>query len=284
MAIKTPRVTNNGQRHRTAIDYTAAGVHRGNPHKSLVRGHSEKAGRNNLGKITVRHRGSGNKRLLRDVDLIQAKYDVPGTVERIEYDPFRSCFIGLVLYRDGDRRYVPLVEGVAVGATIVSSKGKVDLNPGNRMLLKHIPTGVIISNLELVPGEGARVVRGAGSQASIIAKEGDFANVKLPSGEVRRFSKDVAATIGQASNVDHGNERLGKAGRRRWKRVRPTVKGKNMNPVDHPHGGGEGHSPIGLKHPKTPWGKPALGVRTRQHGKFSNRLVVKARKGRKLPR
>jgi large subunit ribosomal protein L2 len=284
MAIKTPKVTNNAQRERSALDYDAYGIHRGNPLKRLAKGHAEKAGRNNLGKITVRHRGSGNKRLLRTVDLVQDKYDVPGKVERVEYDPFRSCFIGLVLYRDGDRRYVPLVEGVAVGSAIVASRGKIDMALGNRMPLKHIPTGVIISNLELVPGEGARVVRGAGSQASIVAKEGEYAHVRLPSGEVRLFSKEAAATIGQASNIDHGNVRLGKAGRRRWKRVRPTVKGKNMNPVDHPHGGGEGHSPIGLKHPKTPWGKPALGVKTRRHGKPSNRFVVKPRKGRSKPR
>ncbi|MFO0702883.1 MAG: 50S ribosomal protein L2 [Candidatus Andersenbacteria bacterium] len=284
MAIKTPRVTNNAQRERTVIDYDAVGIHRGNPHKSLAKGHAEKAGRNNLGKITVRHRGNGNKRLLRTVDFAQAKYDVPGIVERVEYDPFRSCFIGLVLYKDGDRRYVPLAEGVLVGSRIVASRGKVDLVAGNRMLLKHIPTGVIISNLELTPGEGARVVRGAGGQASIVAKEGEFANVRLPSGEIRLFSKECAATIGQASNADHGNVRLGKAGRRRWKRQRPTVRGKVMNPVDHPHGGGEGRQPIGLKHPKTPWGKPALGVKTRQRGKPSNRFVIKPRKGRSLPR
>lgn len=280
MAIKTPKVTNNAQRERVVIDYDAVGMHRGNPHKSLAKGHSENAGRNNLGKITVRHRGNGNKRLLRTVDLIQAKYDVPGTVERIEYDPFRSCFIGLVLYRDGDRRYVPLAEGVHIGSVIVSSRKKVDLAAGNRMPLKHIPTGVIICNVELKVGAGARLVRGAGSQASVVAKEGEFAHVRLPSGEVRLFNKECTATLGQASNSDHGNVRLGKAGRKRWRRIRPTVKGKNMNPVDHPHGGGEGHSPIGLKHPKTPWGKPALGYRTRQRGKPSNRFIIKPRKGR----
>src|SRR3990167_8774051 len=185
MAIKIPRVTNNAQRKRAVIDYDAVGLYRGNPRKRLARGFSEKAGRNNLGRITIRHRGNGNKRLLRQVDLLQNKYDIPGRVERIEYDPFRSAFIGLVLYRDGERRYLPVVENMKVGSVLISSRKKVDLAPGNRMPLKHIPTGVIISNIELKSGKGACVVRGAGSLATIIAKEGDYARSEEHTSELQ---------------------------------------------------------------------------------------------------
>jgi len=278
MPTKKYKPTGNSRRHLALVDYRS--VHSGKPYKKLVRGFAENSGRNNQGKITVRHRGAGNKRRLRTVDLLLDKFDIPAKIERIEYDPFRTGFIGLAVYADGDRRYVPLTEGVSVGQKIISSKNKIDLVPGNRMPLKHIPSGMIVSFIELTPGKGAQVARGAGNAASIVAKEGQIVNVKLPSGEVRIFDKEAAATIGQVSNLDHSNIRRGKAGRKRWLRRRPTVKGKSMNPVDHPHGGGEGHSPIGLKHPKTPWGKPAMGYRTRKKGKKSDRLVVRARKGR----
>lgn len=280
MPIKTYRPTTSSRRRLITIDYRE--LSKVKPCKKLLHGFSEKAGRNNQGKISVRHRGAGNKRRIRQVDMVQNKYDIPGKIESVQYDPFRSSFIALAAYRDGERRYIAIPEGIKVGATIMSSQNKIDLLPGNRMPLKHIPTGTIISYLELKAGEGAKVARSAGNQAVIASKEGNWVHVKLPSGEIRLFDKDAAATIGQASNLDHANIIYGKAGRKRWKRIRPTVKGKNMNPVDHPHGGGEGHSPIGLKHPKTPWGKPALGKITRQSRKKSNRLIVRQRKGRKL--
>lgn len=278
MPLKIARPTSNGLRKLYQAD--VSGLHRGKPHKKLTAGRARRGGRNSQGKITVRHQGGGHKRSYRMVDFVQNKFDVPGRVERMEYDPFRSNRIALVLYRDGERRYVPAVEGLAVGSTVVSSRQKVDLNPGNRMPLKHIPTGIVISQIELVEGRGAKVARSAGNQAVIAAKEGAWVQIRMPSGEIRLFSKEASATIGQVTNLDHINERKSKAGRMRWLGVRPTVKGKNMNPVDHPHGGGEGHSPIGLKHPKTPWGKPALGVKTRRRNKRSNRYIVKPRKGK----
>ncbi|MFH0830856.1 MAG: 50S ribosomal protein L2 [Parcubacteria group bacterium] len=278
MPLKITRPNNNSQRKLYGADFS--GLHRGKPYKKLTIGHAEQAGRNNQGRITVRHRGSGNKRCYRLIDFVQNKLDIVGRVERLEYDPYRSSRIALVLYRDGERRYLPTVEGLKVGSAVVSSHNRVDLSPGNRMPLKHIPTGIVISQIELLPGRGAKIARSAGNQAVIAAKEGVMVHVRLPSGEIRLFNKEASATIGQVSNLDHINERKSKAGRMRWLGVRPTVKGKSMNPVDHPHGGGEGHSPIGLKHPKTPWGKPALGVKTRRRNKRSNRFIVKPRKGK----
>ncbi|MDP2587333.1 MAG: 50S ribosomal protein L2 [bacterium] len=278
MALRIQKPTTNARRKLYVADFSE--LHQGKPYKKLVRGHAENAGRNNQGKITVRHRGAGNKRLYRLVDFVQDKYDIPGKVERLEYDPFRSARIALILYRDGERRYIPAQEGLSVGGPVLSSRKKVDLNPGNRMPLKHIPTGVTVSLLELLPGRGAKIARGAGNKATIAAKEGENVHIKMPSGEIRLFNKEVTASIGAIANADHINERKGKAGRMRWLRVRPTVKGKSMNPVDHPHGGGEGHSPIGLKHPKTPWGKPALGYKTRSRKKKSDRFIVKPRKGK----
>ncbi|MFO0704482.1 MAG: 50S ribosomal protein L2 [Candidatus Andersenbacteria bacterium] len=278
MALKIQRPVSNGQRKLYGADFS--GMHRGKPHKKLVEGHAEQAGRNNQGKITMHHRGSGNKRRYRLVDFVQDKFDVTGKVERIEYDPYRSSRIALVLYGDGERRYINAVVGLTAGQSVLSSRKKIDLNPGNRMPLKHIPTGIVISQIELEPGKGAKIARSAGNQATIAAKEGESVQIKMPSGEIRLFNKEALASVGQVSNIDHANERKSKAGRMRWLGVRPHVKGKNMNPVDHPHGGGEGHSPIGLKHPKTPWGKPALGVKTRDPNKKSNRFIVKPRKGK----
>lgn len=280
MPIKVHRPISNSNRKLITTDYGA--VHSGKPHKSLVHGHSEKSGRNNQGKITVRHRGGGNKRKYRVIDFVQDKYDIEGRVERIEYDPFRSGFVALVVYKDGARRYIPAIEKMETGSKVTSSRQKIDLNLGNRMPLKHIPTGTVVSLVELHPGKGAAIVRGAGNQAIVATKEGQWVHLKLPSNEIRIFDKEATASIGQVSNIDHGNIRYGKAGRKRWLRIKPTVKGKNMNPVDHPHGGGEGHSPIGLKHPKTPWGKPALGKVTRRRKKRSNRFIVRTRKGRTL--
>jgi large subunit ribosomal protein L2 len=278
MALKLHKPTNNGRRMLATIDYVELDGDR--PRKSLVHGKKENAGRNAQGRITVRHRGAGNKRRLRDVDFIQDKFDIAGRVDSIQYDPFRSSFIALIVYRDGDYRYIPLPEGLKKGQAVMSSKKKIDLVLGNRMPLKHIPTGVVISQIEIDPGKGARIARSAGNLATVVAKEGPWVQVRMPSGEIRLVNKEASATIGQVSNLDHANVRLGKAGRARWLRRRPTVLGKNMNPVDHPHGGGEGHNSIGLVHPKTPWGKPALGVKTRRPKKWSNRLIVRPRKGK----
>ncbi len=282
MPLKTHKPTTNARRTLISLDYS--GIYRGKPNKKLTKGTRVQAGRNNQGKITVRHQGGGHKRRLRSVDFLQDKYDIVGRLENIEYDPFRSSFIGLVVYRDGERRYIPLPEGIKTGAPVLSSRKRIELLPGHRMPLKHIPTGIIISQVEIEPGKGAKVARSAGNQVILVAKEGNWVHIRMPSGEVRLFDKESAATIGQVSNLDHANVRLGKAGRARWKGRRPGVTGKNMNPVDHPHGGGEGHSPIGLKHPKTPWGKPALGAKTRRRKKFSNRFILRTRKGKSGPK
>ncbi len=278
MTLKTHLPNTNAQRKYVSIDYRK--LHRGKPAKGLIKGISKKGGRNNQGKITVRHIGGGHKRRVREIDFLQDKFDIPGRIENIQYDPVRSAFIALIVYPDGERRYVPALEDFKKNQTVVSSKKKIDFNLGNRMPLKYIPSGTQVSLLEFSPGKGAKLVRGAGEGASIMAREGESVHVKLPSGEIRRFDKDASASVGQVSNSDHSNIRHGKAGRMRWLGVRPTVRGKAMNPVDHPHGGGEGGSPIGLKHPKTPWGKPALGVKTRSKNKWSNRFIVKPRKGK----
>lgn len=278
MALKTHKPITNARRTLISLDYS--GVHRGKPNKKLTKGTRVQAGRNNQGKLTVRHQGGGHKRRMRAIDFIQNKFDIAGRLEHIEYDPFRSSFIGLVVYRDGERRYIPLPEGMKPGAPVLSSRKRIDLLPGHRMPLKHIPTGIIVSQVEIEPGRGAKIARSAGNQVVLVAKEGNWVHIRMPSGEIRLFDKEAAATIGQVSNIDHANVRLGKAGRARWKGRRPAVSGKDMNPVDHPHGGGEGHGPIGLKHPKTPWGKPALGVKTRRRKKYSNRFIIKPRKGK----
>jgi len=278
MAIKKHKANNNSQRQYVSIDYR--GLHKGKPAKKLVRGHNKSGGRNSQGKITVRHIGGGHKQRLRQMDFLQDKFDIPGRVENIQYDPSRSAFIALVVYKDGERRYLPAPQELKVGQQIIASKKRVEYLAGNRMPLKHIASGMTVCLLEMRVGKGASVARGAGNGATIMAKEGDHVHIKLPSGEIRLFNKEVAATVGQMSNSDHANIRRGKAGRKRWQGIKPTVRGKAMNPVDHPHGGGEGGSPIGLKHPKTPSGLPALGVKTRPKNKWSNRLIVKPRKGK----
>ena len=278
MPIKKFQPTTAGRRGASVL--ANQDLAKGRPLKSLVERKQEFAGRNNQGKITVRHRGAGEKQLYRLVDFIQDKYDIPARVEQIEYDPNRTARIARILYRDGERRYILAPEGLAVGATILSSKNPVEIHPGNRTMLEHIPSGIPVSNIELAPGQGGRIVRSAGSSATVMAIEGRFAQLKLPSGEIRLVPKEACATIGQVSNSDWRNVRLGKAGRMRHYGIRPRVRGKAMNPVDHPHGGGEGKHPIGMKHPKTPWGKPALGVPTRKKQKSSNRFIVKRRKGK----
>ncbi len=251
------------------------------PEKKLKVIRKRTGGRNAQGKITVRHHGGGAKRYTRMVDFKQDKFGVPAKVASIEYDPNRGARLALLHYVDGDKRYVIATQGLKVGEEIMSSKERVEIKPGNRMPLEKIPVGIALHSIELTPGRGAMVARGAGLSVQYMALEGKFAQLKLPSGEVRLFPKECMATIGQVSNPDYRLIRWGKAGRTRHLGVRPTVRGKVMNPVDHPHGGGEGRQPIGLKHPKTPWGKPALGVKTRKAKKASNKFIVSRRKRRK---
>jgi len=246
------------------------------PEKSLLKTLKRKAGRNNQGRITVRHRGGGAKRRLRLIDFKRDKIGVPGRVATIEYDPNRSARIALIHYADGEKRYILAPLGISVGATIKSGDDA-ELKPGNALPLQLIPSGTLIHNIELVRGRGGQIVRGAGTAAQLMVKEGQYALVRLPSGEMRRIRSECRATIGQVGNVDHQGISLGKAGRKRWLGFRPTVRGSAMNPSDHPHGGGEGRSPIGMPGPKTPWGKPALGYRTRKP-KTSDRLIVKRRR------
>jgi large subunit ribosomal protein L2 len=253
-------------------------VTQGKPEKSLLLPLKKKGGRNNRGRITVRHRGGGAKRRLRLIDFKRDKLGVPGRVAAIEYDPNRSARIALIYYADGEKRYILAPLELRVGDT-VKSGADAELRPGNSLPLRNIPSGTQIHNVELSLGRGGQLVRSAGSSAQIVAKEGQYALLRLPSGEMRRVHIECRATIGQLGNVDHQGIKLGKAGRKRWLGRRPTVRGSAMSPRDHPHGGGEGRSPIGLPGPKTPWGKPALGYRTRKP-KASDKLIVK-RRGRK---
>jgi large subunit ribosomal protein L2 len=245
------------------------------PEKSLLLPRKRKAGRSNQGKITVRHRGGGAKRRLRVIDFKRDKLGVPGRVAAIEYDPNRSARIALIHYADGDKRYILAPNELKVGDT-VKSGADAEVKPGNALPLKQIPAGTMIHNIEMEVGRGGQLVRSAGVAAQLMAKEGNYALVRLPSGEMRRITIDCLATIGQVGNIDHRSVNLGKAGRKRWMGWRPTVRGSAMSPRDHPHGGGEGRSPIGLPGPKTPWGKPALGYRTRK-AKASDRMIVKRR-------
>ncbi len=276
MPIKIYRPVTKGRRISSVDAFSD--ITKFEPEKSLVYAKKRASGRNNQGKITVRHRGGGADRFVRIVDFKQDKYDIPAKVSAIEYDPGRGARLALLNYKDGEKRYIVAPQGLAVGDVIVSSRQLVEIKPGNRMPLAMIPVGVQVHNIELTPGSGGMVARGAGLGAQFMALEGDFAQLKLPSGEVRMFSKDCLATVGAVGNPDHRLVRWGKAGRTRHRGRRPEVRGKVMNPVDHPHGGGEGKHPIGLKHPKTLWGKPALGVKTRDKKKSSWKLIVKRRK------
>ena len=271
------RPTTPGRRKSSVQDFSD--ITKKRPEKSLTIRIPSKGGRNSSGKITVRHRGGGVKQLYRVVDFQQTAYDIPAVVSSIEYDPNRGARIALVMYSNGKKSYVLAPEGLKVGDTIMSSKKKIDPAVGMRMPLSEIPIGVFVYNVELTPGKGGQIVRGAGASAQFQVIEGRYAQLRLPSGEVRFVLKECMASIGRVGNQDFQLIRWGKAGRRRHLGWRPTVKGKNMNPVDHPHGGGEGHSPIGLKGgPKTPWGKKARGVKTRTRGKWSNHLIIKRRK------
>ena len=273
MALKVYRPTSPGRRGMSGATFDE--ITKREPEKSLLLPLKKRAGRNSQGRITVRHRGSGAKRRLRLLDFKRDKVGVPGRVAAIEYDPNRSAYIALIYYADGEKRYILAPSGLSVGDTIMSGSDA-EIKPGNTLPLKLIPSGSQIHNIELEKGRGGQLVRSAGAAAQLMVKEGEYALVRLPSGEIRRIRSECLATIGQVGNIDHQSIKLGKAGRKRWLGWRPTVRGSAMSPRDHPHGGGEGRSPIGLPGPKTPWGKPALGYRTRKP-KASDKMIVKRR-------
>jgi large subunit ribosomal protein L2 len=272
VAIKKFKPTSPGRRFVTVSAFDEITAEK--PEKSLLEPLKKKSGRNNRGKITVRHRGGGHKRQYRLIDFKRDKDGIPAKVSSIEYDPNRSARIALLNYADGEKRYILAPLGLEAGMTVVSGPD-VDIKVGNAMPLKNIPLGTMVHNIELYPKAGGQLVRSAGAAAQLMAKEGKYAHIRMPSGEMRLLLQECRATIGQVGNVEHENITVGKAGRNRWAGKRPTVRGVVMNPVDHPHGGGEGRSPIG-RNPVTPWGKPALGARTRKK-KPSDRLIVKRR-------
>lgn len=268
--------TSAGTRHQVVLD--RSNLHSGRPEKSLVAsGHIKRQGRGADGHVTMRHRGGGVKRKLRLIDWKRNKHNVPGTVSRLEYDPMRSANVALIVYVDGDKRYILAPEGLEAGATVMAGD-KAEVRPGNAMPLRNVPIGTPIHNLEMVPGKGAQMVRGAGTAAYIQSKEGKFVTVLLPSKEARLINAECFATIGQVGNQDWKNQKIGKAGRKRLMGIRPTVRGTAQHPGSHPHGGGEGRSGVGLKYPKTPWGKHALGKKTRNRRKPSSRFIVKDRR------
>jgi large subunit ribosomal protein L2 len=275
MAIKKFVPTSPGRRFMTVSTFDE--ITRDKPEKSLTEPLKKKAGRNATGRITVRHQGGGHKRKYRVIDFKRNKDGVPAKVAAIEYDPNRSANIALLHYKDGEKRYILAPVGITVGTEVLSGEGA-DIKPGNAMKLKDIPVGTLIHNIELKAGKGGQLVRSAGAAAQLMAKEGKYAHVRLPSGEVRLISQECRATIGQVGNLDHENITIGKAGRSRWLGKRPAVRGVVMNPVDHPHGGGEGKAPIGRKSPVTPWGKPTLGYKTRKKNKESDQFIISRRR------
>lgn len=276
MAVKIYKPTSAGRRIHSVTDYSVLSPKK-KALKSLVFYKSTTAGRNNSGKITVRHRGGGYRQKVRIVDFARTdKKNIPATVKTLEYDPTRTAFISLLAYKDGEKRYILAPEGIKIGQTVMFGE-KAEILPGNRLLLKNIPVGTFVHDVELAPGQGGKLARAAGSGILLQNSEGGFALLKMPSGEIRKVKEECSATIGTISNGDWMNVRIGKAGRMRHMGWRPTVRGKVMNPVDHPHGGGEGNNPIGLKYPKTPWGKHALGVKTRSKKKYSNTMIIKRR-------
>lgn len=274
MAIKSFKPTTPGRRYMTVSTFEE--ITKKEPEKSLVKILKNKAGRNGQGRITSRSRGGGHKRKYRIIDFKRNKDGVPAKVAAIEYDPNRSAFIALLHYKDGEKRYILAPLGIAVG-DVVESGENADIKPGNALPLANIPVGTFVHNVELIAGKGGQMVRAAGAAAQIMAKENGYATLRLPSGEMRMVREECRATVGQVGNVENENITLGKAGRIRWLNQRPRVRGVVMNPVDHPHGGGEGKSPIGRKSPVTPWGKPTLGYKTRKKKK-SDKLIVKRRK------
>ena len=272
MGIRVYKPTSSARRFMSVLTFEE--ITKKKPEKSLTEHLKKHSGRNSQGKITVRHQGGGNKKTYRIIDFKRNKKDIPAKVTAIEYDPNRSAFIALLTYADGEKRYILAPLDLKVGDKVVAGE-TADIKPGNALPLCAIPVGTLIHNVEIKPGKGGQLVRSAGLSAQLMAKEGAFAQVRLPSGEVRKIPMDACATIGTVGNTDHENVRVGKAGRTRHMGVRPTVRGVVMNPCDHPHGGGEGKSPVGMPAPVTPWGKPALGYKTRKHKKYSNRLIVK---------
>jgi large subunit ribosomal protein L2 len=273
MAIKIYKPTSAGRRNMTTLTFEE--ITRTTPERSLVITKKEQAGRNFRGKVTVRHRGAGNKRMIRILDFKRDKLGIPARVDSIEYDPGRSARIALLVYADGEKRYIVAPIGLKVNDKLMSGP-EAEIRTGNALPLANIPVGTMIHNLELKSGRGGQIARSAGVAAQLLAKEGPYAQVRMPSGEVRLISQQCMATIGQVGNSDHSNIKLGKAGRKRWMGIRPTVRGSAMTPRDHPHGGGEGRSPIGMPSPKTPWGKPTLGYKTRRN-KSTDKYIVRSR-------
>lgn len=278
MAVKKYKPTTPGQRDMTG--YTFEEITKSTPERSLVVPLRKKGGRNAHGRVTVRHRGGGHRRFIRLVDFKRDKFGVPARVAAIEYDPNRTARLALLFYADGAKRYIIAPVGVKVGDTLMSGPDA-DVRPGNSLPISNIPLGTMIHNIELKEGKGGQMVRSAGASAQVLAKEGDYAQVRLPSGEVRLVRQGCYATIGQVGNVDHSNIKLGKAGRKRHLGIRPTVRGSAMNPNDHPHGGGEGRQPIGMPSPKSPWGKPTLGYKTRRNKDTDKYIVRRRNKGKR---
>ena len=278
MAIRVYKPTSPARRFMSVLTFEE--VTKKTPERSLVTDLRHRADRNNQSKITVRHQGGGARRKYRIIDFKRQKDGIPATVKAIEYDPNRTCFIALLYYADGEKRYILAPLGLKVGDTVMSGP-TADIKPGNCLPIANIPLGTLVHNIEIKVGRGGQMVRSAGTAAQVMAKEGDYAQIRLPSGEVRKVSMTARATIGQVGNTDHSNVRIGKAGRKRHMGVRPTVRGVVMNPVDHPHGGGEGRSPVGMPAPMSPWGKKTQGVKTRKYHKYSDRLIISRAKKNK---
>lgn len=277
MALKTYKPTSPSRRNLVQVDRSE--LYKGRPEKSLTEGLSKKGGRNNMGRITARRKGGGHKRLYRMVDFKRNKLDVLATVERIEYDPNRTAFIAFVVYADGEKSYILAPQRLAIGDKIISATASADIKPGNTMPLRGMPVGTIIHNVEMKPGKGGQIARSAGGYAQLVGRDGGYAQVRLKSGELRAIHQECRATVGAVSNPDHMNINLGKAGRKRWLGVRPSVRGVAMNPVDHPHGGGEGRT-SGGRHPVTPWGKPTKGAKTRSN-KATDKFIIRSRHKKK---
>ena len=271
MAIRVYKPTSPARRFMSVLTFEE--VTKKTPERSLVTDLRHRAGRNNQGKITVRHQGGGARRKYRIIDFKRQKDGIPAIVKAIEYDPNRTCFIALLVYADGEKRYILAPLGLKVGDTVMSGP-TADIKPGNCLPIANIPLGTLVHNIEIKIGRGGQMVRSAGTAAQVMAKEGDYAQIRLPSGEVRKVAMTARATVGQVGNTDHSNVRIGKAGRKRHMGIRPTVRGVVMNPVDHPHGGGEGRSPVGMPAPMSPWGKKTQGVKTRKHRKYSDKLII----------
>ena len=277
MALKNYKPVTSTRRHLVLVDHSA--LYKGKPVKKLTEGLTGNGGRNNHGRITARRRGGGHKRKYRIVDFKRQKYDVPATIERLEYDPNRTAFIALITYADGEQNYILAPQRVAVGDQVVAGQ-RVDIKPGNAMPLNSIPVGTIVHNVEMKPGKGGQIARAGGTYVQLIGRDAGYAQLKLTSGELRMVRGECMATVGAVSNPDQANIKIGKAGRKRWLGKRPSVRGVAMNPVDHPHGGGEGRT-SGGRHPVTPWGKPTKGKRTRKRRNQSDRLIIRSRHARK---